>query len=182
MNTTHQAIARHEAGALVAGQTRLHAFAVGRVEQVASIRTRRAVCQAQADKMQGAMEAWAETVYADLRYNLHPHSHAILVPAPWSRTHHRHYALSEPEGRLLAILVGDVIAMLPARRRLVEYDGVNRWLLNLSHFPQLGDALAWLRGPCAITANQVLEGWVRYPHGRRIVSPNGPSAGQRTGR
>ena len=181
-HTALQAITQHEANALVAGQARLHAFTAGRLQQVASIRTRRAVATAQADVMQSAMEAWMETIYGDLRYHIHPYTFAIQIPAPWSRTHHRHYGLSEPQGRLLACLVQDVIAMLPARRQLFVYDGINRWQLNKDRFPTLATALEWLRGPCRLSPDAVLEGWVRYPHGRRIVPPTGQSTGQSMGR
>ena len=175
----YQAISQHEGNALIAGQARLTAFAATHVERRASIRTARAVATAQADVMQSSLEAWIETIYADLRYHVHPHSQAIMIPAPWSRAHHRHYGLSEPQGRLLAILVTDVAQALPERRRLIEYDGVNRWTLNQSRFPAIGDALAWLRGPCAISANLVLEGWRKYPGGRRDA---GRSAGRSSGR
>ena len=179
MNATLQAITAFEQSALVAGQARLTSFAEARIERRATIKTARAVATAQADVMQSSLEAWIETIYADLRYHVHPYSQAIMIPAPWSRAHHRHYGLSEPQGRLLAILVTDVVQALPERRRLIEYDGVNRWTLNQSRFPTLQDALAWLRGPCAISANLVLEGWRKYPGGRRDA---GQSAGQSSGR
>ena len=179
MNGTLQAITAFEQSAIVAGQARLHTFAAARIERTASIRTARAVATAQADAMQSSMEAWLETVYADLRYHVHPLTCAILIPCPWSRSHHRAYGLSEQQGRLLAALVTDVVNALPERRRCIEFDGVNRWLLNLSRFPTLQDAHAWLRGPCQITASTVLEGWRKYPGGRRDT---GRSTGQVSGR
>ena len=175
----YQQISQHEGNAIVAGQARIHAFAATRFEAKATIKTARAVATAQADVMQSSMEAWMETVYSDLRFHVHPLTGAIVIPAPWSRAHHRHYGLSEQQGRLLAVLVNDVVAALPERRRLCEFDGVNRWVLNQSRFPAIGDALAWLRGPCQITANLVLEGWRKYPGGRR---DRGQSAGQSSGR
>ncbi len=176
-HTAFQVIARHENNALVAGQARLHRFTAGRLQQAASIRTRRAVATAQADKLQSALEAWIEAIYADVRYNLHPYSQAIQIPSPWSRTHHGAYALSEPEGRLLRCLVVDVVSALPERRRLIEFDGVNRWRLNLTKFPTLPDALTWLRGPCRVSVDAVLEGWLRYPQGRRTGRPTGQTGG-----
>ena len=185
--TALQAITRHEAGALAAAQAKLSAYAGPRMEQAAQIRTRRAVCQAQADKMHAALERWIETVYGhageDLRYHVHAMTHAIQIPAPWSRTQHRAYHLSEPEGRLLSCLVQDLIACLPARRRLFEYDASNRrWILNVTNFPTLPAALEWLRGPCAITGPAVLEGWVKYPSGRRLGQPAGQPVRQPAGR
>lgn len=174
-------ITQHEANAIVAAQTRLTGALAGRMERRATIRTARAVATALADLMQSSMEAWMESVYADLRYNVHPLTNAIAIPAPWSRAHHRHYGMSECQGRLLAALVGDVVAALPERRRLIEYDGVNRWQLNVTRFPAIGDALAWLRGPCQITPTLVLEGWRQYPGGRRDGQSSGQSTGQRHG-
>ena len=172
-------ITKYESNAIIAGQARLTTFAATLVERRATIKTARAVATAQADVMQSSLEAWMETVYADLRYHVHPYTGSIMIPSPWSRDHHRHYGLSENQGRLLRILVTDVVQALPERRRLIEYDGVNRWTLNQSRFPTLQDALAWLRGPCQISANLVLEGWRLYPGGRR---DRGQSAGQSSGR
>lgn len=174
----YQAISQHEGNVIVAAQARLTAFAAARVQRTATIRTARAVATALADVMQSSMEAWLETVYSDLRFHVHPLTYVILIPSPWSRSHHRHYGLSEAQGRLLRNLVVDVVAALPERRRLIEFDGINRWALNQSRFPALGDALAWLRGPCQITANLVLEGSRLYPQGRRDP---GQSPGLTTG-
>lgn len=176
MNPAIAAINAFESNAIIASQARLTAYAAAHVERTATIRTARAVATAQADVMQSAMESWIEVVYSDLRYHVHPLTYAILIPCPWSRTHHRSYGLSECQGRLLACLVQDTVAMLPARRRLCELAG-NRWLLNLPAFPTVGDALTWLRGPCQVTAGAVLEGWRKYPQGRR----DGQRVGQPTG-
>lgn len=175
----YQTISQYEGNAIVAGQARLTAFAAARIERRASIKTARAVAQAQSDVMQSSIEAWMETIYSDLRFHVHPYTGAILIPSPWSRAHHRHYGLSECQGRLLSLLVTDLVSALPERRRMIEYDGVNRWVLAVTRFPTLPTAMEWLRGPCAISANLVLEGWRKYPGGRRDT---GQSTGQFSGR
>ena len=175
MNTmVLQAITHHENGALVAGQAKLHAYAAGRIEAQATFQTRRAVAQAQTDQANKALQRWLQETYAD-SYNVRDYDQAIMIPAPWSRTHCHAFGLSEPMGRLLRCIVEDTLTALPERRRLIMYSPEStRWHVNLDRFPTWESAAAWLSGPGMVTAVTWLSAQSKYPNGRR---PRGQGAG-----
>ena len=175
MNTmVLQAITRHENGALVAGQARLHAYAAGRIEAQATFKTRRAVAESQCDQANAALRKWLQDAYAD-SYNVRNYDQAILLPAPWSRAHCRSFGLSEPMGRLLREVVLDTLTALPERRRLIMYSPEStRWHVNTDRFPTWESAAAWLAGPGNVTAVTWLAAQGKYPNGRR---PPGQGAG-----
>ena len=174
MNMAIQAIQRHEAGALVAGQARLHAYAAGHIEAKATFRTRRAVAQAQTDQANAALRKWLQDAYSD-PFNVRSYDQAILLPCPWSRAHCHAFGLSEPMGRLLRCIVEDTITALPERRRLIMYSPEStRWHVNTDRFPTWEGAAAWLAGPGMVTAVTWLAAQGKYPNGRR---PPGQGAG-----
>lgn len=178
-NPILNAITKAESSALVAGQAHLHAYAAARIEAQAEIKTRRAVAQAQADHANAALHRWLRTVYEDLKWNVRQHDNAIVVPAPWSRSHCHVYGLSEPAGRLLRCIVEDTLQLLPPKRWLVVYNpSTTRWHVNLERFPTWGDAAAWLDGPGHVTPEQWMVAADKYHAGRRPpVHPHGQRHG-----
>ena len=167
MNMAIQAIQRHENGALVAGQAKLHAYAASHIEAKATFKTRRAVAESQCDQANAALRKWLQDAYAD-PYNVRDYDSAIVLPCPWSRAHCHAYGLSEPMGRLLREIVVDLLTLLPERRRLFAYNPEStRWHVNLDRFPTWESAAAWLSGPGNVGAVTWLAAQGKYPNGRR---------------
>lgn len=155
---------------LAAGQARVDAHASGRILSMAEAQSLRVVHAAQADLAQRAIERWLELLYdADgpTWYNVRSDGMCLLAP-PWSRSRRRSYGLSEPQARLLRIIVGDLVEQLPERMQLYYYlPAHQRWALNRRSFPALAAALEWQRSKGLIKAQTWHHYSVKYPGGRR---------------
>lgn len=129
-------------------------WARGKVGDMAQEQGRRVLAEARTELMRRAMRRFATLVYdgaPHVWYNVSS-TGRVLVPVPWSRTHHRAYGLTDPDSRALAVHVADVVASLPGRRAWLWYDeNAGFWHVNRGAFPELVHALAWLDGPGAMT-------------------------------
>ncbi len=162
------AVATASARTVAAGQAHADAFVRDKLGAAATEEGLRVVATAQAELAQRAVERWLELLYVDARFNLRTVDNQIRLAPPWSRSRRVNYQLTEPQARLLRWVIVETLAALPARRRLFWYDaGATRWALNREKFPTLGDALAWARGPGAITPASWRAAQERYPAGRR---------------
>ena len=163
-----QTIATASTRTVAAGQAHVDAFVRDKLSAAATEEGLRVVAVAQAELAQRAVERWLELLYTDARFNLRSVDNQIRLAPPWSRSRRVNYHLTEPQARTLRWLVVEVLDALPARRRLFWYDaGATRWVLNRDRFPTLDTALAWQRGPGAITPAAWRAAQERYPAGRR---------------
>lgn len=163
-------IADLSARALAAGQARIDSHASGKLAEIAADQSLRVIHAAQADLAQAAVERWIELLYdgaPDLWWNVRADGIARLAP-PWSRSRRRSYGLSEPQARLLRLIVADLAATLPERRQLYYYAaGAQRWSLNRRFFPTLAAALEWQATVGKISPPAWHTYSIRHPGGRR---------------
>lgn len=155
---------------LAAGQAQIDNHGSGAIARLAEDQSLRVFHTAQADLAQRACERWIELLYdgaPDTWWNVRDDG-MIKKGTPWSRTRRKSYGLSEPQARLLYLIVGDLIGSLPERRQLYyKLPAIQRYALNRRFFPSVAGALEWQR-----TIGQVKPGlWhayaCKYPGGRR---------------
>lgn len=155
---------------LAAGQARVDSHASGKLLELAADQSLRVLHAAQADLAQRACERWLELLYDGAPatwWNVRSDGLVLKAP-PWSRSRRTSYGLSDPQARLLRLVVVDIVAGLPERRQLYWYaEPHQRWAINRSRFPTLAAALDWQRTVGAITAHLWHAYATRHPGGRR---------------
>ena len=121
-------------------------FVKNKVGAAAEVQSRKVAAAAQAELANRAMRRFVELVYDEtsegVLCNLGDGGR-VLLPAPWSRTRHRAYGLSDHGARVLRIIITAKLDAMPAKYRLLTCEG-GRWYLNME-FGSLGAGLGWLR-------------------------------------
>lgn len=170
-------IADLSAKTIAAGQARVAAFGQDKLGERADEAGFRAVATAQADLCQRAVERWLELCYernGSVWFNLRSTDGMIRLAPPWSRTRRVNYHLTDPQARLLRLVVLEVLGALPLHRKPYFYDPApQRWYLNRQRFPTVDAALDWQRGLGAITPSMWRKMQERAPGGRLRGEPEG---------
>lgn len=143
----------------VASAAKVDRFVKDKVSAAAAVQSRRVLAVAQAELCNRAMRRFVELLYdetdAGRLVNLGDNGR-ILIPAPWSRTRHRAYGLSDHSRRVLrAVLLAKLQAVAP-RYRLLTCEG-RQWYVNLDSFGNGGAAAGWLRSRGTVTADDWLK-------------------------
>jgi hypothetical protein len=172
---TARAISELSARTLAAGQARIDQHASGRIIKLAEEQSLRVVHEAMADLAQRGIEHWLELLYdvqGSVWWNVRADGMVLKAP-PWCMSRRAAYGLSQPQARLLRIIVIDLIAHLPVTRQLYYYlPQHKRWAVNRSRFPTLALALEWQRTLGAIRPATWHAYSVEYPGGRRKRGAN----------
>jgi hypothetical protein len=172
---TARTITELSARTLAAGQARIDQHASGRMKKQAAVESQRVVHEAMADLAQRDIEHWLELLY-DVQgggwWNVREDGMAIQAP-PWCMSRCAAYGLSQPQARLLRIIVGDIVDRLPLTRQLYYYlPQHKRWFINRSRFPTPESALEWQRTLGAIKPAMWHAYSLEYPGGRRKRGAN----------
>ena len=142
----------------LAAAARVDTFVKQRVSEAAGVQSRRVLAAAQAELANRALRRFIELLYetgADGRlYNVADDGRA-LIAAPWSRTQHAAYGLTDHQGRVLRRVLASKLASLGWRWRLFVLDRRGP-RVKLGIFSDAAAALDWLdRFP--VTADEWLQ-------------------------
>ena len=130
----------------LATAARVDKFMRGKVAAAAGIQSRKVLAAASAELGNRALQRFVELLYDETdggRLANLGDGGRILIPAPWSRTRHRAYGLSDHGARVLRSIITAKLDAMPPRYRLLTCEG-GRWYLNME-FGSLGAGLGWLR-------------------------------------
>lgn len=169
-------IAEYSGRALAVAQAKIDSHASGKLAQMAEEQSLRVIAAAQSDLAQAAIERWLTLIYdqsGGVWWNVRD-DHMIMLAPPWSRSRRTSYGLSEPQTRLLCIIVHDLCSNLPERRQLYWYSKPHqRWFISRRFYPTLDDAIGWQRTTGCITPVLWYGFGRRYPGGRRNLKSIG---------
>ena len=131
----------------VASAARVDKFVRGAVGAAAAVQSRRVLAGAQAELCNRALRRFVELLYDETDggrlVNLGGGGR-ILIPAPWSRTRHAAYGLTDHSRRVLRGVLVAKLDVLPPRYRLLTCEAQS-WYVNLDSYGNVGAALGWLR-------------------------------------
>lgn len=163
----HDELQRTTAQWPAASTAKVGTWARGQLLKAAQVNSRRLIAEAKAELANRAMWRFIELCYDGAPghwYNVE-RTGRIVIPCPWSRTHHASYGLTDVAGRLLRWHIVGVQDALPERRRLFWFDG-QFWHLNRGNFPDLATAQDWLRTVGMVTAARWDALSQAHPNGR----------------
>jgi hypothetical protein len=129
-----------------AAAAKVDTFVRRRVGAAAEVQSRRVLAGAQAELGNRALRRFFELLYDETATgrlcNLGDGGR-ILIAAPWSRTRHAAYGLTDHGGRVLRACLMAQLQALPTFASPLFLAG-GRWHVNLRKYADLAPALAWL--------------------------------------
>ena len=130
----------------LAAAARVDTFVKQRVSEAAGVQSRRVLAAAQAELCNRALRRFIELLYEvgpdGRHYNVDADGRA-LVAAPWSRTRHADYGLTDHQGRVLRRALAVKLGGLARHLRLFILDRRGP-RLRLGLYSDLTAALGWL--------------------------------------
>lgn len=162
-----------------ASAAKVDSFIKRQVGAAAEVQSRRLLAAAHAELCNRALGRFVELCYdeteAGTLCNLGVGGVVLNhLPVPWSRTRYADYGLTDHGGRVLRVLLVTQLERQAPSRRLLRY-AAGKWMVNLTAYPHLAAAQAWLQGCATITADQ----WLRANDG---LPRRGKSHGRNAGR
>ena len=131
----------------LASAAKVDRYVKDRVAAGAAVQSRKVAAGANAELGNRAMRRFVELLYDESDggrlVNLGDGGR-VLLPAPWSRTRHRAYGLSDHTRRVLRVVLVAKLDALPPKYRLLTCEAQS-WYVNLDSFGTLPAALGWLR-------------------------------------
>lgn len=127
---------------------RVDKFIKQKVGDAAGVQSRRVLAAANAELANRALHRFFELLYDEtadgVLCNIGEEGR-VLIPAPWSRTRHDAYGLTDHGARVLRSIMTARLAAMPWRFQVMHLDAAaGRWRVNLKHYGNLAAALGWL--------------------------------------
>ena len=145
----------------VASAARVDRFIKQKVGDAATVQSRRVLAAANAELANRALRRFFELLYdetADGALCNLGQDGRVLIAAPWSRTRHAAYGLTDHAARVLRSVITARLAAMPWRFQIMHLDADSgRWCVNLKHYGNLPAALDWLAQHGAVTSDLWLK-------------------------